>query len=89
MKPKRVCISHTNDVTAIDDVAVLQQPADVNQYQDETIQLVKEALMSNREQPSKPSLNPAIQSFWDPGTSIRSRGNAGTQDISFACVISL
>lgn len=60
---------------AIDDAAMLQQPADVLRYRDETIQLVKEALLSDRDAPSKPSSNPAIQSFWDIGTSIRSQGS--------------
>ena len=58
---------------------MLQQPADVMQYRDETIQLVKESLMSDRQEPSKPSSNPAIQSFWDIGTSIRSQGSSGTR----------
>ncbi len=70
-----------NRYIAIDDAAILQQPADVIRYRDETIQLVKEALLSDREVPSKPSSNPAIQSFWDIGTAIRSRGSRGQQSI--------
>ena len=58
---------------------MLQQPADVIRYRDETIQLVKEALLSDREAPSKPSSNPAIQSFWDIGTYIRAKGSQGQQ----------
>ena len=66
---------------AIDDAAMLQQPADVIRYRDETIQLVEESLLSVREEPSRPSSNPAIQSFWDIGTSIRSRGNPGSAKV--------
>lgn len=58
---------------------MLQQPANVMRYRDETIHLVKEALLSDRQEPSKPSSNPAIQSFWDIGTSIRSKGSSGTR----------
>ena len=60
---------------------MLQQPADVTRYRDETIQLVKEALISDRQEPSKPSSDPAIQSFWDIGTSIRSQGSSGTRNL--------
>lgn len=56
---------------------MLQQPANVMRYRDETIHLVKEALLSDRQEPSKPNSNPAIQSFWDIGTSIRSKGSSG------------
>ena len=66
---------------AIDDAAMHQQPANVMRYRDETIQLVKEALLSDRQEPSKPSSDPAIQSFWDIGTSIRSRGSSGTNTL--------
>ena len=62
---------------AIDDAAMLQQPAEVVRYRDETIQLVREAATSNRETPSRPNTNPAIQSFWDIGASIRAHGNPG------------
>ena len=69
---------------------MLQQPADVMRYRDETIQLVKEALLSDRQEPSNPSSDPAIQSFWDIGTSIRSRGSSGTRNGPFSlCHVSL
>ena len=59
---------------AIDDAAMRQQPADIIRYRDETIDVVKESLLSNLEEPSKIHPDPAIQSFWDIGAAIRAKG---------------
>ncbi|KAL8791312.1 MAG: hypothetical protein Q9195_005931 [Heterodermia aff. obscurata] len=59
---------------AIDDAAMEQQPADIIRYRDDTVDVVKESLLTNLEQPSKIHSDPAIQSFWDIGATVRASG---------------
>lgn len=61
---------------AIDDPVMRQQPANVDQYRDETIAVVEESLLSALDQPLAIHQNPAIQSFWDIGFEIRKNSNA-------------
>lgn len=56
---------------AIDDVAEMQQPGDIDRYRDETLAVVNSSLLSDLDEPPNPHPNPAIQSFWDVGRAIR------------------
>ena len=53
---------------AIDDAALKQQPADIIRYRDETINVIRESVMSSLERPSKIHSNPAIQSKYSRNT---------------------
>ena len=88
--PFRLGTSYAKSHAAIDDGEMSQQPADLMRRRDETIQLVQESLVSDRQEPSYPSSDPLIQSFWDIGTSIRSQGSPGTEQFSCStCYVSL
>ncbi|KAL9578090.1 MAG: hypothetical protein Q9203_007221 [Teloschistes exilis] len=56
---------------AIDDVAEMQQPGDIDRYRDETLAVVNSSLLSDLDEPPTPHPNPAIQSFRDVGSAIR------------------
>ena len=58
----------------VDDAATEQEPADIARYRDDTIDVVRECLLTDLEQPSKIHPDPVIQSFWDIGAAIRASG---------------
>ncbi|MCJ1307923.1 hypothetical protein MMC25_001571 [Agyrium rufum] len=59
---------------AIDDGSLTKKPGDLIRYQDETIAIIKASLGPPPNRQAAPHPNPAIQSFWDLGTEIRSTG---------------
>ena len=60
----------------IDDASLSQQGGDLSRYGKETIEVVKESLLSDLDTPSSIHPNPIIQNFWDIGAAIRAKANA-------------
>lgn len=63
---------------AIDDGSLSHQPEQTFRYKNETIALVKQSLGAGDQLQMDPHPNPAIQSFWDLGSEIRSNGTPST-----------
>ena len=60
----------------IDEAALSHDRVDPIRFEDETIEVVKESLLSDLDEPSRIYSAPVIQSFWDIGAAIRAKGSA-------------
>jgi hypothetical protein len=62
---------------AIDDGSLYYKSEVLKQYHDETIAVIEQSLSWDPKPQEQTHPNPAIQSFWDLGVDIRSRGTPG------------